>query len=378
MTPRCLLIAITLLVVGPGCIKTEPPANPFRQPISYHVGNSPSFVGTADLNQDGYLDLVVANTEDQSLFIFINNKDGSFQAPLKLTTGRQPRSILFGDFNEDGKIDLAVPNYDEDNLYVYINQNGPGGMFFSRPRVYEVGRAPFTGAVGDFNGDHHLDMAVVSRYDRLIILLGKGDGSFEEGMVTDAGTIPTDIIAGQFNGDSFLDLAIANNGPGSNEFSLFWGRGDGTFEKGEKLTAGMKPLSLISDDFNRDKRPDILVVNGLGDSLSLFLQGSNGRYGKAIPFGAEGGPVAAVSADFNGDGLLDLVVVNSRSDNISFLAGKGDGTFQHPPLNIHTGIAPFSITKGDFNKDGTPDIAVVNNEDQTLSILLGRPKKNGG
>lgn len=379
MIPRRLLIPLALLfLVLQGCVKTEPPANPFRQPIAYRVGSSPSFVGAADLNQDGFLDLVVANTEDQSIFLFINNKDGSFQDPLKLPTGRQPRSVLFGDFNEDGKIDLAVPNNDEDNIYIYTNQSGAGGIFFSKPRSYTVGRAPFTGTVADFNGDRHLDLAIVSRYDRLIILLGQGDGGFTEAMVADAGAIPTSIVSGQFNGDAFIDLAIADNGPGSKEFVLFWGNGDGTFKKGESLTAGMKPFSLITDDFNRDRRPDILVINGLGDSLSLFLQGADGRYGKPIHFGAEGGPVAAVAADFSGDGLLDLVVTNSRSDNISFLAGKGDGTFQHPPLNIHTGVAPFSIAAGDFNQDGNPDIAVVNNEDQTLSILLGKQKRKGG
>ncbi|MDC4222854.1 MAG: VCBS repeat-containing protein [Candidatus Manganitrophus sp.] len=195
-----------------------------------------------------------------------------------------------------------------------------------------MGRAPFTGTVADFNRDRHLDIAIVSRYDRLMILLGKGDGSFENGLVTlIRERSPLESSLGLFNGDAFLDLAIANNGPGSHEFIFFWGRGDGTFEKGEKGTAGMNPLSLISEDFNQDKRPDIVVVNGLGDSLSLFLQEKEGRYGKAHHFGAEGGPVAAVAADFSGDGLLDLVVANSRSSNISFLAGKGDGTFSASP-----------------------------------------------
>ncbi|WDT81449.1 MAG: VCBS repeat-containing protein [Candidatus Manganitrophus sp.] len=244
-----------------------PPPNPFREPIPYAVGHSPSFVGAADLNQDGFLDLAVANTEDNNVFLLINNKDGSFQDPVQLKTGRQPRSIAFGDFNEDGKVDLAALNNDEDNLSLFLNQ---GHVLFAPPVIYEVGRAPFMATVADFNGDRHLDMAVVSRYDRLMILLGKGNGTFENGLVLDPGAIPTGIISGLFNGDGFLDLAIANNGPGSHEFIFLWGRGDGTFEKGEKGTAGMNPLSLISEDFNQDGRPDIVVVNGLGDSLSFF------------------------------------------------------------------------------------------------------------
>lgn len=374
--PFLIFAALSLSILFEvSCVKTDPPPNPFRQPISYRVGRSPSFIGAADLNQDGFLDLAVTNTQDHSLFLFINNQDGSFQDPVQLKTGRQPRSIVFGDFDEDGKIDLAVMNNDEDNLYLYLNRSIQGRALFAPPAIYTVGPSPFAATVADFNGDHHLDLAVISRHDRLVILLGKGDGTFEDGMVTDPGAIPTGIVSGQFNGDAFVDLAIANNGPGSTEFIFFWGRGDGTFQKGEKFTSGMKPLSLLSEDFNQDHRPDILVINGLGDSLSLFLQGKDGRYGTPIPLGAEGGPVTAVAGDFSGDGLIDLVVANSRSDNISFLAGKGDGTFQHPPFNIHTGIAPFSLASGDFNKDGNLDIAVVNNEDQTFSVLLGKQKK---
>ncbi|MFY9268832.1 MAG: VCBS repeat-containing protein [Candidatus Manganitrophaceae bacterium] len=375
MPTRTLFVLAVLffLILETGCVKTEPPPNPFRQPINYTVGESPSFAGTADLNQDGFLDLAIANTGNHSVFLLINNKEGGFQDPLRLKTGKQPRSIILGDFNEDGKIDLSALNNDEDNLFLYLNQGK--SLYSAEPSVYLVGRAPFAGVTADFNGDHHLDLAIVSRYDRLVILLGVGDGTFRQGMEASPGATPTGILSGNFNADSFIDLAIANNGPGSNEFVFFWGQGDGTFQQGERLTAGLKPLSLLSDDFNKDGRPDIVVVNGLGDSLSLFLQGSDGRYAKPIPFGAEGGPVAAISADFDGDSLIDLVVANSRSNNISFLVGKGDGTFLHPPLNIYTGVAPFHLTSGDFNQDGNLDVVVVNNEEQTLSLLLGKPKK---
>ena len=114
------------------------------------------------------------------------------------------------------------------------------------------------------------------------------------------------------------------------------------------------------------------MINGIGDSLSLFLQQKDGTFSKPRQMGAEGGPVSAGAADFNGDGILDLVVANSRSDNVSYMIGKGDGSFQHPPLNIHTGRAPFSVLARDLNGDGNPDLAVINNEDQTLTVLYGK------
>ena len=77
-------------------------------------------------------------------------------------------------------------------------------------------------------------------------------------------------------------------------------------------------------------------------------------------------------------GLLDLVVANSRSSNISFLAGKGDGTFHHPPLNIRTGVGPFSLAAGDYNQDGYLDLVVVNNEEQNISLLIGKQIRRKG
>ncbi|MFQ5781319.1 MAG: FG-GAP repeat domain-containing protein, partial [Nitrospiria bacterium] len=281
------------------------------------------------------------------------------------------------DFNEDKKGDLAVVDNDEDRLYILLNQ---GEGRFQKMDFYETGRSPYSATVNDFNGDHHLDVAIVSRFDRLIILLGKGDGTFLEGMVGDPGAIPTGIISGDYNNDSLIDLAIANNGSTSNDFVFFWGKGDGTFIKGERYKTGKQPLGLIAEDFNRDNFSDILVINGMGDSLTLFIHEEKGAFSKLRDLGADGGPASAVAADFNRDGLLDLVIVSSRSNSISFIPGKGDGAFHYPPLNIFTGSAPFFVLAEDFNEDGNIDLAVINNEDKTLSVLLGRripkePKK---
>jgi hypothetical protein len=191
-------------------------------------------------------------------------------------------------------------------------------------------------------------------------------------MVGDPGAIPTGIISGHFNDDPFLDLAIANTGSFSNDFVLFLGKGDGTFTEGERYKTGMSPIGLISADFNGDKRPDVLVLNGLGDSLTLFLHNEGDGFTKLRDFAAEGAPLSAAAADFDRDGVLDLAVANNRSHNISFLAAKGGGLFSHPPRNFITGKSPFSVLTEDFNQDGNPDLAVVNQDDHTLSIILGK------
>src|SRR5437764_456933 len=73
-------------------------------------------------------------------------------------------------------------------------------------------------AVGDFNGDGHLDLAVANHISNVVsILLGKGDGTFQYagGYVRDR---PSSVAVGDFNGDGHLDLAVANSG------DYFYGR----------------------------------------------------------------------------------------------------------------------------------------------------------
>ena len=75
------------------------------------------------------------------------------------------------------------------------------------------GTAPFSVATADFNGDGKLDMAVTNGgSNKISILLGNGDGTFQAAVNYPAGTNPTSVTVGDFNGDGKLDLAVANNG----------------------------------------------------------------------------------------------------------------------------------------------------------------------
>lgn len=354
------------------CINTEPPSNPFREPINYAVGESPSHMVTADLNADAVLDIIIANSQDNNISILFGKNDGSFPNIRTLKTGRQPRWVITGDFNEDQKIDLGVVNNGGDNIVILLNQGG--GNFLRSMRI-KTKRSPQSATVNDFNGDGHLDIAIVSRFDYLLILLGDGSGRFKRKKEIDTGAIPTDIISGDFNGNGLIDLLTANNGTPSSDLLFFWGKGDGNFVEGTHYRTGMNPLAVITADFNKDSYPDLLAVNGMGDSLTLFVSNAEGKgkgFEKVSDFGADGGPTSVIAHDFNGDTLLDLVVTNTRSSNISYLTGKKDGRFNHPPLNLYTGKAPFYIVTGDFNQDGRMDIAVTNNNEASMSVLLAK------
>src|SRR5262249_27370948 len=90
-----------------------------------------------------------------------------------------------------------------------------------------------------------------------------------------AGTTPVSVAVGDFNGDGKLDLAVANND--SDDISVLWGNGDGTFlDSGANFPSGSPaPSAIAVGDFNGDGKLDIVTCNEIGNSVSVLL-GSGG------------------------------------------------------------------------------------------------------
>jgi hypothetical protein len=79
----------------------------------YGTGSRSQFIATADFNQDGKLDLVVANYGSNTVGVLLGNGDGTFQTQVSFGVGNGPIAVAARDFNGDGKLDLAVANYNK-------------------------------------------------------------------------------------------------------------------------------------------------------------------------------------------------------------------------------------------------------------------------
>ncbi len=240
----------------------------------------------------------------------------------------------------------------------------------SRARVnYPVASSAYSVAVGDFNGDGKLDLAVANyNTNNVSILLGNGDGTFQAAVNRSTGSGPVSIAVGDFNGDGKLDLATANNN--GNNVTILLGAGNGTFPVAHSYGVGSAPASIAVGDFNGDGKPDLAVANsGGGNVVSILLGYGDGTFQTAVNYGAGSNPYSVAVGDFNGDGKLDVAAANHSSANVSVLLGKGDGTFQ-TAVNYAAGTVPYSVAVGDFNGDGKPDLAVANYISSNVSIML--------
>ncbi len=365
--PRKIRASFQDLCYRPRVTVLESRALPsFFAPFSMDTGSNPKAVAIGDFNDDGIPDLAVANSISRDVSILLGNDDGSFQPSHNYSAGASPIAVAVGDFNGDGIPDLAVANSADartNNLSVLLG-NGDGS--FQAPRSFPAGAYPDAIAVGDFNGDGVLDVAVTDGGTtpyQVRVLLGAGDGSFQPAQSLAAPNRPQALAVGDFNGDGALDLVTANDTAGS--VSVFLGNGDGSFQPDRTFAAGSYPHGVTVGDFNGDGIADLAVADeGTNPSfqdgrVSVLLGNGDGSFQPAQSFAAGSRSYAVVAGDFNGDGISDLAVANFDSGTVSILLGNGDGSFQ-AAQDFAAGSYAASLATADFNNDSLSDLAVEN------------------
>ncbi len=307
-----------------------------------------------DFNNDGVIDLAVGQSsgEDPLIDFYASNGDGTFGPVFSSHSVVPVGSMLAADFDGDGKLDLAVLD-GIGNAVVFLN-GVPKGNFIQQ----QVFRAWNGGLVAaDINGDGKLDL-ILAGYNSSV-RLGNGDGTFGNPLFFvngdgGAGSSGTPAV-GDFDGDGKLDLAVPLSGYQISVIGIFLGNGEGTFGTGQFIAGEGGASAVAAADFNGDGILDLVTNDGvvfLGNGNGTFQRGAGSKSSgfvstqSAVKSGKPQVQGSSLSlGDFNGDGKLDVV------SGGSLFLGNGDGTFSG------IGLADDTLTAmGDFNNDGKLDL----------------------
>lgn len=189
--------------------------------VDYPTGNGANSVVVGDLDGDGKVDIVVANLFDNTVSVFINTSPApgtvSFAPQQVFTVGNLPNMVTLADINDDGKLDIVVANNNENFISVLLNSTlQPGNPSFSAEETFATGNVPDSVSAVDLDGDGMPELVVGNAEDGTVSVLhnignpGDSTANFDSGVTYPVGTDPEELITTDLNGDGKIDVAVLN------------------------------------------------------------------------------------------------------------------------------------------------------------------------
>jgi len=340
------------------------------------AGTAPATTAFGDINGDGHLDILTANSGTNSLGLLLGNGDGSFTATAAISKAYASVSAALGDINNDGKLDIIASNYSGGGLTTHLgNGNGTFQAAQALSSFGVINDQPGSLLVTDLDNDGNVDVIASDTSGRFNVNLGNGNGTFRLHYhnLGHSGA----LAGGDFNGDGRLDFAVTDFS--NDRLSIILGNGDGTFGAATLLSVGDAPSAIVSDDFDGDGRIDLAVANRNEDTVTIHRGNGNGTFtGKSAgdTFTTNDDPLSLAVGDLDGDGDPDLITGNWGGQSATVLSNSGTGSFSGGgPLNsnaIAFATRVDSINLADLNGDGTLDAVASMRSNHTIALATAR------
>ncbi|MCA9120975.1 MAG: VCBS repeat-containing protein [Planctomycetaceae bacterium] len=345
-----------------------------------------------DWDNDGDLDILrPAGDATVDLFrssglpeqvMVIRNNDGKLAAGRRWSVGPAPAGLAFADFDDDGNLDIAVANSGDVAFNISADSvtilYGDGSAAIHRSEEVNLGATPTAFTAADFDGDGDTDLAFATpasggtfgggggESESLRVMLNQGDGVFAEARAFAADGFIEDMLSRDVDNDGDIDvIAVAPGGGfGGESFGrimLFLNNGSGLFFRRD--TDLPRPLlNYDVADLNGDAFVDVLAswqssLPGYKTAI-LFGRGA-GSFDSPVEVGGSGfagrsSPGLHIElADFTGDGVLDAAIQDfSEITVVPSVAAEVPGQ----PIVTHLAGIPGASSSTDYGSFFSADV----------------------
>jgi hypothetical protein len=287
----------------------------------------PFGIAAADFNHDGHPDLAVTLADTNRIEILGWRSFGFEQlAEIQLPSPANPRDIVAGDFDRDGNMDIAYTLYERGAVEVAFGEY-QGRTWSTFDDVTDIGRGAHGLAAGSVRPDGRVELVATNALKNTVCTMAS-------------------VAARHFSGCT-----------GDNVFPV-----------------GASPRRVVIADFNRDRAPDIAVVNTGSSSVTIYYQNADPSASENplfvrrldVPVGSSPRDLAAIDAD--GDGAMDLAVASYGTNQVIVLRNDSDGGLSTIGFTGTSHYSPRALGIADFSEDGRPDILVGNQGNGTVVL----------
>ncbi|WP_345951956.1 FG-GAP-like repeat-containing protein [Mucilaginibacter sp. PAMB04274] len=372
----------------------------FTNLYAFTAGSGHYAVATGDLDNNGVNDMVITMRNEHKAYVYMNKATTPY---LQLSTDFEPEGVTLADVDVDGYLDIIVGNNFGGSISIYRNNLTATGEAPFQMANFRGGLAPRVLAVTDLDGDGKPEIIVANNSLSPQSIFGGGisvsvfqnlstpglinSNSFAPAVSFTKGIAPSSVGVADIDGDGKPDLVITNNE--SKIISILRNRIQNnvitttSFEPKVDFDTGWASNSLSLDDIDGDGKVDIVVANQDENTLSIFRNTATAGVinqqslaGK-VTISTALGPVKVASADMDGDGKADLVVANLNAKTVSVFKNIAEPgaileTSFLPKVDFDIGASPVDIAIADIDNDGLLDMAVLAGP-SSLIVLKNKP-----
>ncbi len=379
----------SIIVLGALIFLAASASGDFKNPVTYSVGNCPSQGASADFNDDGFIDLAVADSCGDVVKIMLNNGLGNFQTGLIIQTEQAPAAVIARNFNNsvDEYVDLVVANYESSSIQVFTNNGFDGGNWqgFDLANTYTCPQPTSLTAHAFLGYNNRFDLAVGCEDDPGVwMYYNDGYANFVQSGQFSVGVLDygaNSLTSADFDENGLPDIAVACADPADfglpGTVSILLNQGGGSFSPAVNYEVLWEPRQIITsvldedlEEPNADLSYDIAVIDYIGTKVSIFYNDGYGNfpsqpeeysmdyYFSSIAFG-----------DFNTDRLNDLAVSETYGNRIIIMTNNGPGDFPSNLWYYEMVYNPNYLIVDFFDNDFGPDIVSLQ-EFTNMSVLL--------
>ena len=357
--------------------------------------NGGSDGAVADLNADGYPDLIVANNfngtrTDLESYIYWGSADGLDASTRSGLPTRGARAVAVEDLNEDGHLDIVFANSGL-GYHVSVDRDNQSFVYWGSAQGYSPDRRlalrTVNGrdvAVADLDGDGHLDLVFANEGNTdaeggALLYWGGGNGDYAHRPSTHLPGERTSAVAvADLNADGFPEIVLANSyrlktremgmynildTVAVNSY-VYWGSREGYSVESRTSLPTVGASDVAASDLNRDGRPDLLFANKSSNTSYIYwgtAEGYRPNKRTALP---TRNPTRCTIVDLDGDGHMDLVFAQTNAGLYkqprAYLYWGGEDGFSTDRRSELPTSEATGVQTGDFNGDGLTDLVFVN------------------